>query len=160
MPAGKTYTPIARTILNSNSSTITFSSISSNYTDLIFVINAKHASSTQGTFFRVNSDTGNNYSRTFIFGNGSSVTSARNSNFSYFDAMYFGTEFVTNIININNYSNTTTFKTFLARPSAVEVAANVGLWRSTSAINSISIQPSSGDFAVGSTFTLYGILAA
>jgi hypothetical protein len=61
-----------------------------------------------------------------------------------------------------NYSNATTYKTALARTSEDGVAAAyVGLWRSTSAITSITIDKGSSDnFASGSTFTLYGIKAA
>ena len=43
------------------------------------------------------------------------------------------------------------------------VGAQVALWRSTSAINTIKIYtggPSAGNWSVGSTFTLYGIAAA
>jgi hypothetical protein len=40
------------------------------------------------------------------------------------------------------------------------VDAYVNLWRSTSAITSVSFSASSGSFDIGSTFTLYGILAA
>jgi hypothetical protein len=36
----------------------------------------------------------------------------------------------------------------------------VGLWRGTAAINSITIYPAGGNFASGSTLTLYGITAA
>jgi hypothetical protein len=62
-----------------------------------------------------------------------------------------------------NYSNTTTYKTVLLRSnnaSAITVAT-VGLWRSTSAINTIKIYADGAAvFSVGSTFTLYGIKAA
>jgi hypothetical protein len=63
---------------------------------------------------------------------------------------------------MNNYSNTTTFKTFLSRTNVASdrVEALVGLWRSTSAITSITLYCGSNSFVTGSTFTLYGILKA
>jgi hypothetical protein len=66
------------------------------------------------------------------------------------------------IVNIINYSNTTTYKTLLGRgnTSASRIQATVGLWRSTSAINRIDLNIQGDNFAVGSTFTLYGIAAA
>jgi hypothetical protein len=68
-----------------------------------------------------------------------------------------------NILHINNYSNSTTYKTVLARGNAATnlVEAFVGLWRNTNAITSISIIcQNSKNFGSGSTFTLYGIKAA
>jgi hypothetical protein len=68
------------------------------------------------------------------------------------------------VIQINNYSNSTTFKTPLIRtntgPSWGTVFAIVGLWRNTAAITSITFTPDTGNFDTGSTFTLYGIKAA
>ena len=69
------------------------------------------------------------------------------------------------ILQLMNYSNTTTYKTILSRTNAAAngVDATVGLWRSTSAITSIEIGKNSGmsgTFQIGSTFTLYGIKAA
>jgi hypothetical protein len=65
------------------------------------------------------------------------------------------------IINIQNYSNSTTYKTVLARSNnaATGTDATVALWRSTSAITSIDYYLNSGSWATGSTFTLYGIKA-
>jgi hypothetical protein len=73
-----------------------------------------------------------------------------------------GSEFAPSIVNFMNYSNTTTFKTIINRgnEASATTIAFVNLWRSTSAINSINIeQPGGGNFAAGSTFTLYGIKA-
>jgi hypothetical protein len=76
-----------------------------------------------------------------------------------------GTNIYSNaIINIQNYSNTTTYKTALLRSNLATgtypgVDAFVGLWRSTSAITSITILPASNNLLSGSTFTLYGIKA-
>ena len=65
-------------------------------------------------------------------------------------------------MSIQNYANTTTYKTMISRASDAtqNAIAYVGLWRSTSAINSITLSVSAGTFAIGSTFTLYGIKAA
>jgi hypothetical protein len=61
-----------------------------------------------------------------------------------------------------NYSNTTTYKTVLNRmdDASTYVATNVGLWRSTAAINSITIVAGTGNLPVGLMATLYGITAA
>jgi hypothetical protein len=61
-----------------------------------------------------------------------------------------------------NYANTTTYKTTLARTNdaLLQARASVGLWRNTSAINSILVSYYGYNFDAGSTFTLYGIQAA
>jgi hypothetical protein len=160
MAAGQTYDSIATVTLGSDTNTVTFSSIPSTYTDLILVVYCKNATSAQGTYLRVNSDTGSNYARTVFGGNGSTTFGGTNASFTYYDAMYMGTTFATAIIHFLNYSNTTTFKTFLGNAAGGEVNATAGLWRSTSAINAISLQPSGGNYSTGSRFSLYGIAAA
>jgi hypothetical protein len=112
-------------------------------------------------------DTGSNYSRTGLTGTGSAASSYRNSSQTLFycdnnsapDASNFN---YVDVINLMNYSNTTTYKTFLNRANnaGYGVEAQVGLWRSTSAINTILLGVASGTWAVGTTFTLYGIKAA
>jgi hypothetical protein len=65
-----------------------------------------------------------------------------------------------------NYSNATTYKTWLSRNNRASASnapgteALVGLWRSTSAITELVIGLTGGNFDTGSTFTLYGIKAA
>jgi hypothetical protein len=112
---------------------------------------------------RFNSDSGNNYSFTYLFGNGTSAISGRASNLSFAIGGYAtATNPAVNIVNINNYSNATTNKTVLGRRGLASLAtvADVSLWRNTAAITSISLQPESGQsFATGTTFTLYGIKA-
>ena len=109
---------------------------------------------------------------TQLFGHASGAQSARVSNQNHIGLEYTvgnnGTAnvFTPVICNFNNYSNTTTYKTILSRtnhasePSS-RVGTQVALWRSTSAITSIEIAEVIGTtWAVGSTFTLYGIKAA
>ena len=68
------------------------------------------------------------------------------------------------ILQVQNYSNTTTYKTALMRENYATgaVTALVALWRSTAAINSITIFNEGGaiDIISGATLTLYGIAAA
>jgi hypothetical protein len=157
-----TYKKIATTTLGSATATVTFSSISGSYTDLVIVFrgNNTSAGNRAGTFI-LNSDTGSNYSATFIQGDGSSATSNRETSGSI---QYFANVLNDNtnaIMQFQNYSNTTTYKTFLSRgnSSSTVVQARVGLWRSTSAITSITFGLNADDYATGSTFTLYGIKA-
>jgi hypothetical protein len=172
MPAGKTYTPLARTTLSSAAATVVFSNISGVYTDLVLVINGGTLSQGDNVWLRFNSDSGSNYSVTELRGNGSSASSARASNQTVAYLQYNiggGTDLGQNYIaNIMNYSNTTTNKTVISRANQPNgstsypgVGAYVNLWRNTAAITSITIgRTGSGDLALGSTFTLYGIAAA
>ena len=155
-----TKVPLATTTLSSTATSVTFSSISGSYTDIILIINAK-ASSGDQVRINFNSDTATNYSSTYLFGSGSAAYSGRGSSMSAAYAGYISTEFQNVIAQINNYANSTTYKTFLSRAndSAVEVATYASLWRSTSAITTIGIKlDGTKTFASGSTFTLYGIL--
>ena len=163
MAAGATYEPIATNTLGSATSSVTFSSIPSTYTDLVLVI-AGTASAFDGLLTQVGNgsvDTGSNYSMTVLSGNGSAASSGRETSHTYANIGLQGADFNT-IIHYMNYANTTTYKTFLARSNspANQTRANVGLWRSTSAINTIKINTGSGTISSGSVFTLYGIAAA
>jgi hypothetical protein len=172
MAAGSTYTPIATTTLGSNQTTVTLSSIPSTYTDLRVVIVPASSSGTNGIRMRINGDTGTNYSATYLTGTGSAANSGRTTSSANMSlGNYTGIGLTLGEVNLEldfmNYSNSTTYKTVLIRnnqPSNA-VEGNVGLWRSTSAINSLSFNintfgSSTGDFITGSTFTLYGIAAA
>jgi len=158
-----TYTPIATTTLGSAVATYTFNSIPSTFTDLLLVANTNQTSTSSGLSLQFNGDTGANYSFTYMQGNASAASSNRASNVYSIDHNYqnAGTWGQT-YININNYSNTTTYKTTLSRASQANtlVMSHTGLWRSTAAINSIKILVSAGNYDVNSTFTLYGIKAA
>jgi hypothetical protein len=163
-----TYTPIASTTLGSAQSTVTLSSIPSTYTDLI-VISQPKSTATEGiVYIQFNSIGGTSYSSTYIYGSGSSASSGRRTNSglgviaenAYATSTAGNTTFVTQIFN---YSNTTTFKTYLSRGNRNDSQGTegmVGLCRDTSAINSVSFAIGGTTFAAGSTFTIYGIKAA
>jgi hypothetical protein len=154
-----TYEPIATTTLSSAQSSVTFSSISGSYTDLVLIIAG--TVNTVTTFdVTFNSDGGSNYSATRLTGDGSTGSSTRSTNNASMPLGYINTSQSVSVIHIMNYSNTTTFKTAIARGNSASGATNaiVGLWRSTSAITSITF--AGGSFQPGLTATLYGIKAA
>ena len=158
-----TYTPIASITLGAATSSVTFSSIPQTYTDLVCVINGKTTADANITV-QFNSDTATNYSGTFLYGNGSTATSARQSSVASIGAGGISSasqEQGTNIIQIMNYANTTTNKTLLARANnSAFVQLRVGLYRSTSAITSCTLNADGTTFMTGTTFNLYGILGA
>lgn len=159
-----TYDCIATTTLGSDTASVTFSSISGSYTDLVIIASCKPVNSGTSSSIGVqlNSDTGSNYSRTLLYGNGSSASSTRDSSVTSSAILFYeGTSPAVNILHIFNYANTTTYKTFIARANFAgsTVRAGVGLWRSTAAITSVTLLPTSDSFASGSTFSLFGIKA-
>jgi hypothetical protein len=164
-----TYEKIATTTLGTNANTVTFSAISGSYTDLVVIARAGAVTNNvPGLQLRFNGDTSSLYSSTRLNGNGTSAESTRNSNSTAIEGGNYSTGFPTLanggfvwICNVQNYSNTTTNKTVIARYSAAatDSGAMVGLYRSTSAITSLTLLTTSDNFATGSIFTIYGIKA-
>jgi hypothetical protein len=159
-----TYDAIATTSVTGTPSTIDFTSISGSFTDLVVVLTAKTSAGTE-TLLRFNSDTGNNYSTTILYGTGTTAGSYRDSNQSRILTAFYGNPTTDNshvsITHIQNYSNTNTNKTILCRSNraAGGVDAIVGLWRNTAAITSVTILTNGGTFTSGTVATLYGIKA-
>jgi hypothetical protein len=163
-----TYEKIATTTLGSDTASITFSSITGTYTDLVISLVAGQSATLNDAFqVRFNGDSGTNYSDTIMFGDGTNDDSARQSTVnSYRDFGDLGGTAITSqfIFNFMNYSNTTTYKTILTRFDSLQKSrtmANVGLWRNTAAITSIEFSFTGSDqFKAGTTATVYGILKA
>jgi hypothetical protein len=160
--AGSTYEKIATTTLGSTTNTVSFTSITGAYTDLVLVASG---SGSEGTsiYLQYNGDTSTNYSFTNMqgfdggteAGRSSSSTEARIGSFTS-----AGPHLV--IAHIMNYSNSTTYKTCISRSGRLPTTtyAFVNLWRSTSAITSLTVNLLYGNFQTGATFTIYGIKAA
>ena len=163
-----TYDKIATTTLGSAAASITFSSIAASWTDLRLVMTATSSTNTI-TELQFNGDTGTSYSYTVLYGDGTSAYSSKstNNNFIYTYATASpggGTIPAFYTIDIFSYAGST-YKTALLTGSgdtnnSGRVANIVGLWRSTSAITSVTVLPNSGTYSTGTTATLYGIKAA
>jgi hypothetical protein len=167
MAAGNTYVAIDSQTLSSAAATVTFSSIPGTYTDLVLVMNAKlSAGGAANDLLRVGAgsiDTGSNYSVTGVYGTGGTAGSLRQTSSTFINLDDItSTSFTVNIINFMNYANTTTYKPILFRSSAPQsnCQAFIGMWRSTSAINTIQITAGASTFVADSTFSIYGIASA
>jgi len=175
--AANTYVALDSQTLVSTTSSITFNSISQSYTDLIVVcsINSARAAQYDSLAVRFNGDAGSNYSYTYMQGNtsnGANTISGRAANQSNIFIGNVTASSVTNnfsacILQVQNYSNATTYKTAIARGGSIIDAGNndgelvVGMWRNTNAITSLTVRSETGsNFNVGCTFTLYGVAAA
>ncbi len=158
-----TYEKINKATATGSQSTISFTSIPATYTDLILVFDG-YTNAQAGCYLRFNNDSTSNYSDTRLLGSGSAAASDRDTSIAQINAFVSTSTSnrINEIIQIQNYSNATTYKTALLRwnNAASYVAAIVGMWRSTSAINRVDMILSTSSFVDGSTFTLYGIKAA
>ena len=161
MAAGATYVSIASNTLSSSAASVTFSSIPGTYTDLVVVVAGTFTTgSTNNVNFQFNGDTASNYSFLRLLGDGSAASSYRVSDVQIDIGLLSSTAQSNTVANIQNYSNTTTYKTAIGRGNTPEyVQASLGAWRNTAAITSVTIL-SAATFASGTTFSLYGIAAA
>jgi hypothetical protein len=161
-----TYEPIATTTLGSASANITFSSISSAFTDLRLVVTYTTTTAGQYSYLQFNGITTTTYSDTYLAGDGAAAFSGADTSASFIAFGSYQSPSSTTIpcfatADIFSYAGSTN-KTVLNTSSmdkngSGDVERIVGLWRSTAAITSIAIKTSSSTFAAGTTATLYGI---
>ena len=161
---GGSYESIATVTVSG--ATLTFTSIPSTYKHLqVRGLFTSGGSSIQGNF---NNDTASNYANHTLVGNGSTVTAEGVANTSallsnnYFYGGFPNSTFpAAMIFDVIDYASTSKFKTIRAiagmdnnGATAPYIALGSGLWRSTSAVTSISFSGVTG------TFSLYGIKGA
>jgi hypothetical protein len=161
-----TYEPIATQTLGSAAATITFSSIPSTYTDLRLVVVHKLATSDGFLDLTFNSDTSALYSETNLQGNGSAASSTvasgqtkiRNAFYSYLNWWALSE------MDLFSYAGSTN-KTALISTTAddndtenyISIVKSVGLYRSTTAISSLTLTGVNSNINTGTTASLYGI---
>lgn len=159
-------TPLANLTLGSSAASVTFSSISGSYRDLLLVGQFSATASTSTAYIEFNG-VANFCSSVTMAGNGTSIYSANNSGPDAQAALgqWTGT---TNTslnhalsVNFLDYAQTDKHKSVLYRNSASAAGAEAGCIRfaSTSALSSFRIFLNSSTFIAGSTFALYGVSA-
>lgn len=147
------------------SSTITFSSIVGTYKHLQVRYIARNTTATDSFIIRFNSDTGSNYARHKLSGDGAVASATAASTATYMASADYpaGTStFGAGVIDVLDYANTNKYKTmrllagYDANGSGI-IDFRSNLWQSTSAVTQIDITSNSNSFAQYSTFALYGI---
>lgn len=157
--ATNTYVALDTKTLASTTTSVVFTSIPQTYSDLIIVFDGSVVTLDNNNI-TFNGDTGSNYSTGRITGTNSAAGTSRGSNLSAIQCGEIGTSQSSDIIHVQNYSNTTTNKMVMHRSGNTSqfLKFSLGMWRNTAAITSITIT-NGGVFTVGSTFTMYGIAA-
>jgi hypothetical protein len=157
-----TYTPLATITLTGTDSNITFASIPNTYRDLILVCNYVTYGYTQ---IRFNSDSSSIYSTVTMYGNGSNTGS------NTYTAAHIDTSNnvgdpdgsnVNLILQVMDYAQTDKHKSTLLRVNQGGTGgyahAQANRYATTTAISSINVIQT-GYFGIGSTFSLYGVIA-
>ena len=151
-----------------SSGTITFSSIPQNYKHLQIRYRSLGTAAGESVLMTLNGDTGSNYTRHRLVGDGASTSAsalAPATSF-YMDNSTIGTSttfFDSNIVDIHDYSSTTKNKTErhivgIDRNGSGAICLASGLWMNTTAVTSITIFATGGNFTTSSTFALYGMV--
>ena len=163
-----TYEKIQSTTLGSATSSITFSSIPSTYTDLRLVLTATVSSAGQAMRIRLNGDTGVNYSFSGIAGDGGGA-SAYGTDYGFIncDALTSGNSttipslYTLDFFSYAGSTKKTNLMTYSGdRNGSGFTAGHVNFWNNSAAINTILIYVAVGNLNVGTSATLYGIKAA
>ena len=171
--AGGDFESIATvTVGAGGSSSIAFSSIPSTYKHLQIrgiTRSTSTGSGTEASLVTFNSDSGSNYSYHTLRGDGSSATatgSASTTFMVFWGSVHAGdtaNTFGASVVDVLDYADTNKYKTLRAlggidtNTTVDYIVLSSGNWRSTSAVNAITISCASGNFAQYSSFALYGI---
>jgi hypothetical protein len=175
--AAGSFEQIATTLVTSDTTAVTFSSIPGTYKHLQIRMTSRTneggATSSDSGLIEFNGDTTNgNYAGHYIQGSGSVNVGTNSFKIGSLrtlaTSLNTGSAFAAHIIDIPDYVVTTKNKTarifsgqLNTTYSAISMAMTSHLWINTAAITSISLKPASGaSWTSGSRFTLYGIKGA
>lgn len=157
-----TYIALANLTLTGTDASIEFASIPSTYRDLVLVVNCEQTGANSSKI-RVNSDTGANYHQVVMRGaTTASAESLPNETQWYASSVNTqGSQRIDFYAHFLDYSATDKHKLLLVREghNASVVEAGAGRWANTNAINTITVFLSANEYAIGSTFALYGIVS-
>lgn len=165
------FNTIASVTLTSASSTISFTSIPSNYKHLrIHMMGRSTGASDAYGKLTFNGSTSGYYALHQLYGTGSSIScNAPDASTSYLQTGYFtlsgaaSQNYAPMILEVLDYASTDKFKTvrnfsgYDVNSSSSFVLLRTALWKSTSAINQIDLTVNGGNYATNTVVTLYGM---
>ncbi len=152
-----------------------FTSIPQTYTDLVIVVKAR-VTSAWDIFAMQPNGTASGYNGTYIESTGNGYTAGRGTaeisfRGGYIPGTSYGNDWSTDVYHIHNYSDSSKWKNCLTNArfqsgvggttTSFSVQLKIGLLQSTNAITSLTYGTANGgNFASGTTVSLYGIKAA
>lgn len=153
-----TYKALATKTLTGTATSVTFSSIPGTYRDLILVVNGAASTQDNATLTFNGDTTSANYSYMTMRGDGSAVTAATGT--GGLVSTFTTGRFVTSV-QIMDYSATDKHKTRLSRDDIASFHARawVSRWANTAAVTSMVYSAATGNFSIGTTFSLYGVIS-
>lgn len=164
-----TYDFIAKITTTGSANSVSFTSITQTYTDLVLVYSPISASSDSYTYFYINNDTSTTCYRMSMYGNGASFVGSYNTDANGIVYPYYGTynspsSQTLMMSHFMNYSSSNTGKLILTR-SGNTGASNItdfttSYYPSNTAITRIDVLQGGQNFAANVVFSLYGIKAA
>lgn len=170
--SGKTYERIAEASPGTGNTTIDITSISQSYTDLMVVCSTSRnatGAGARGVNIYFNNDSGaNQYGYSYLeYSQGSTPTADSNQYLSGQggNAMDRGSAGTGWTLYINDYKNTTFEKNYIShlyrfQNGSYAFYQYINRWKSTAAINRITITEPFEGFISGDKVTVYGILGA
>ena len=170
---GAAFESIATVTLSSAASNIEFTSIPSGFQYLQVRLIGRTSNGTGVGELRLqfNTDTGSNYARHRLMGDGSGANAFAGASQTYMragclaESTVLASTFAANVIDILDYASTSKNKTIrvldgLDLNGSGEVEMNSGLWASTAAITSMRFTHGfGGNFVQHTTAALYGVRA-
>jgi hypothetical protein len=169
------YESISTVTVSTAVSSISFSSIPSTFKHLQIRGIARDSAAVNDytvVLLQFNGDTGSNYARHNLFGNGASAGAGGASSTTSIRAGVMplnsttANAFGANVFDILEYGNTNIYKTIRGlsgtdtNTTTDYVQLTSGVWQSTSAVTSITLTSGSANFMQYSQFALYGIKGA
>jgi hypothetical protein len=170
--AGGSYELISTTLISTNTTSVTFNTTGLGSTYKHLQVRATTRSNTSNnlveTFsLRFNSDSGSNYTKHSLRGNGSAVSSTGGTTQTLIEvSMEAGGGLPSgvwagSVIDILDPFSTNKNKTVRSLSGAIsngpQIAVMSGLWTNTSAVTSLLFENYGASFVAGSRFSLYGI---
>jgi hypothetical protein len=145
--ATNSYESIATAAVSSNSASVTISSIPAGYKHLQIRASMVTSSPNNDLAMRFNSDTGNNYYRHIMYGDGSSATSFSGINANFISASFSqpSTHPGVFIMDVLDYADSNKYKTvrslwgYCNPGNATYLGLSSATWASTSAVTSITL---------------------
>jgi hypothetical protein len=161
-----TYDLISSTTLAAATSEVVFGSLPQTYRDLVLVVNGTTSGGNTGPIGRFNLDAGTNYPQVFMWATTAAQSGTNaGSGFSITSTSSLAGERFQGVVSVMDYAVTDKHKTVLSRSGYTNAAsiriveASASRWTNTAAITTFAVVSTGNNFAIGSTFNLFGVIS-